>query len=69
MARRATYVVDRRFFGQFFLKVEGTVCIHMSHVQLLYTVINMHINMQGVGGGAMNRTLKNSEILEISKLQ
>ena len=56
MARRATYVVDGLFFGHFFWMVEGTVRIHVSHVQLLYTVINMHEN-------------ENSEILEIIKLQ
>ena len=38
---RATYVVDGRFFGHFFWKVVGTVRIHVSHVQLTYTVINM----------------------------
>ena len=45
VARRATYVVDGRFFGHFFWKVEGTVCTHVNshvaHVWLLYTVINM----------------------------
>ena len=49
VARRATYVVDGRFFGHIFWKVVGTVCIHVSHVQLLYTVINMHSNMQTGG--------------------
>ena len=48
MARRATYVVDGRFFGHFFWKVEGTVRTHVNsrvaHVWLPYTVIN-------VGGG------------------
>ena len=68
VARRATYVVDGRFFCHFFWKVEGTVCIHISHVQLPYMVINVHGNMQGWGGG-MYRTLENSEILEIFKLQ
>ena len=38
---RATYVVDGLFLGDFFWKVVGTVCIHMSHVQLPYTVINV----------------------------
>ena len=45
VARRATYVVDGRFFGHFFWKVEGTVHIHVNscvaQVWLLYTVINM----------------------------
>ena len=45
MARRATYVVDGRFIGHFFWKVEGTVRIHVNsrvaHVWLPYTVINM----------------------------
>ena len=58
MARRATYVVDGRFFGHFFWKVGRAVCIHVSHVQLMYTVINM----QGAGGGF--RTSENSESLE-----
>ena len=49
VARRATYVVDGWFFGHFFWKVEGTVRIHVSHVQLPYTVINMHGNMKGGG--------------------
>ena len=44
-------MVDGRFFGHFFWKVEGTVRIHISHVQLPYTVINVHGNMQGCGGG------------------
>ena len=38
---RATYVVDGLFLGNFFWKVVGTVCIHVSHVQLPYTVINV----------------------------
>ena len=29
------------FLGDFFLKVVGTVRIHVSHVQLPYTVINV----------------------------
>ena len=45
MARRATYVVDGRFFGHFFWKVEGTVRTHVNsrvaHVWLPYTVINV----------------------------
>ena len=45
VACRATYVVDGRFFGHFFWKVEGTVPIHVNsrvaHVWLPYTVINM----------------------------
>ena len=40
---RATYVVDGRFFGHFFWKVVGTVRIHVSHVQLPYTVINVWV--------------------------
>ena len=50
VARRATYVVDGRFFGHFFWKVEGTVHTHVNsrvaHVWLPYTVINM----SGEGG-------------------
>ena len=30
MARRATYVVDGRFFAHYFWKVEGTVRIHVN---------------------------------------
>ena len=45
VARRATYVVDGRFFGHFFWKVAGTVCIHVNsrvaHVWLPYTIINV----------------------------
>ena len=44
VARRATYVVDVRFFGHFFWQGVGTVCIHVSHV---HTVINVHGHMQG----------------------
>ena len=47
----------------------GAVRIHVSHVQLPYTVINMHGNMQGGGGGRLNWTSENSEISEIFKLQ
>ena len=42
-------MVDGRFFGHFFWKVVGTVRIHVSHVQLPCTVINMHGNIQGGG--------------------
>ena len=34
VARRATYVVDGRFFGHFFGRWRGAVRIHVSHVQL-----------------------------------
>ena len=64
MARRATYVVDGRFFGHFFWKVEGTVHTHVSHVQLPYMVINVHSNMQGGGGTELNISVS-----EIFKLQ
>ena len=37
------------FSVTFFWKVEGTVRIHVSHVQLPYMVINVHGNMQGRG--------------------
>ena len=33
------------FFGSWW----GAVRTHVSHVQLLYTVINVHCNMQGGG--------------------
>ena len=59
VARRATYVVDGRFFAHYFWKVEGTVRIHVNsrvvHVWLPYTVINM----QDGGGGF--QTSSNSE--------
>ena len=42
------------FSVTFFWKVEETVCIHVSHVQLPYTVINMHGNMQGGWGTELN---------------
>ena len=48
LVARQSYLCGR-FFGHFFWKVEGTVRIHVSHVQLLYTVINVHSNMQGGG--------------------
>ena len=60
-------MVDGGFFGYIFWKVEGTVRIHMSHVQLPYMVINVHGNMQG--GGGPNQTSENSEISKIFKLQ
>ena len=45
VARRATYVVDGRFFAHFFWKVEGTVRTHVisqvAHMWLPYTVINV----------------------------
>ena len=60
-------MVDGRFFGHFSWKVEGTVRIHVSHVQLPYTVINVHSNMQGGGGTEPN--IRKLEISEIFKLQ
>ena len=56
-------MVDGLVFGHFFWKVEGTVCIHVSHVQLPYKVINM----QDGGGGAF-QTSENSESSENFKL-
>ena len=62
-------MVDGRFFGHFFWKVEGTVRIHVNsrvaHVWLPYMVINV----QGgwVGGGEGKRTSENSKNLEIFK--
>ena len=45
VARRATYVVDGRFFAHYFWKVEGRVRIHVNscvaHVWLPYMVINV----------------------------
>ena len=43
-------MVDGRFFGHIFWKVEGTVRIHVSHVPLPYIVINV----QDGGGGIQN---------------
>ena len=34
-------MVDGLFLGDFFWKVVVTVCIHVSHVQLPYTVTNV----------------------------
>ena len=66
VARRATYVVDGRFFGHFFWKVEGTVRIHVNsrvaHVWLPYTVINV----QGGGGKQTSENLENLEILKFA---
>ena len=54
-------MVDGRFFGYFFWKVEGTVRTHVNsrvaHVWLPYTVIN-------VWEGGILRTSENSETLE-----
>ena len=59
MARRATYVVDGRFFAHYFWKVEGTARIHVNsrvaHVWLLYTVINMQ---DGGGDSELHKTQK-----------
>ena len=66
VARRATYMVDEWFFRHIFWKVEGTVRIHVSHIQLPYMVINMHGNMQG-GGTKLNiGKLKKFENLQIT---
>ena len=49
MARRATYVVDGRFFAHFFWKVEGTVCIHINsrvaHVAILDLMSGSHLEL------------------------
>ena len=54
-------MVDGRFFGHFFWKVEGTVHTHVNsrvaHVWLPYTVIN-------VWRGGELRASQNSESLE-----
>ena len=47
VARRATYVVDGRFFVTFFGRWMGAVRIHVSHVQLTYTVINVQVGGRG----------------------
>ena len=51
------------FFGRW----RGAVCIHMSHVQLPYTVINVQDGVGGVGVSG-SRTLENSESSENLKL-
>ena len=60
-------MVDGRFFGHFFWKVEGTVRTHVNsrvaHVWLSYTVINMCV--WGGRGGDL-RASENSESLENS---
>ena len=61
MARRATYVVDGRFFAHYFWKVEGTVRIHVNsrvaHVWLPYTVINVQA-AEGGGHSELRKTRK-----------
>ena len=57
VARRATYVVDGRFFAQFFWKVEGTVHTHVN-----CRVAHVWLPCRVVGGGF--RTSENSESLE-----
>ena len=61
-------MVDGRFFGHFFWKVQGTVRIHVNsrvaHVWLPYTVINV----QGGGEGG-KQTSENSKNLEIFKFE
>ena len=37
------------FLVTFFGRWRGAVCIHISHIQLPCTVINVHSNMQGGG--------------------
>ena len=65
VARRATYVVDGRFFGHFFWKVEWTVRTHVNsrvaHMWLPYTVINV----QGGGGNEHRKTQKIWKFLKI----
>ena len=56
-------MVDRQFSGHFFWKVEGTVCIHVSHVQLPYTVINMQD-----GNGGHSELRKTRKVLKTSNL-
>ena len=64
VARRATYVVDGRFFPHFIWKVEGTVRIHVNsrvaHVRNPYTVINVQ------DGGGIPSFLKH---VKFGKLQ
>ena len=67
VARRATYVVDGRFFYHFFVKVEGTVCTHVNscvaHVWLPYTVINVCV------GGGGERIANIGKLGKFGKLQ
>ena len=70
MARRATYMVDGRFFGYFFFwKVEGTVRIHVNsrvaHMWLPYRVINVQVG--GGGGNEHQKTQKIWKFLNLHK--
>ena len=57
VTRRATYVVDGRFFAHFFWKVEGTVRIHVNS-----PVAHVWLPCRMVGGAF--RTLENLESSE-----
>ena len=62
MARRATYVVDGRFFVTVFGRWKGAVRIHVSHV---HTCESRTANVQGGGGkGLESRTSENSKSSE-----
>ena len=52
------------FYGRWW----GAVCVHISHIQLLYTVINMHSNMQG-GSRVTEPNIEKIEKFGIFKLQ
>ena len=56
-------MVDGRFFSHFFWKVEGTVRIHVSHVQLPYTVINIQAKE---GEEQTSEKLENLEIYKFA---
>ena len=64
VARRATYVVDGRFFGHFFWKVEGTVRIHVSHI---HTRESRTANVQVEGWGF--RELNIGKLKKFGKLK
>ena len=59
-------MVDGRFFGHFFWKVEGTVRTHnnthVAHMWLPYTVINLQ------GGGGENEHQKTRKIWKFLNL-
>ena len=55
-------MVDGRFFDHFLWKVEGTVHIHVSHVQLPHMVINVRD-----GGGGHSELWKTQKVWKTLK--
>ena len=58
-------MIDGRFFGHFFWKVKGTVRIHITHVQLPYTVINMQ-DGQGANNGKLGKFRKFQIVIKVA---